>query len=85
MSNPTDEENDFSEEDPEEEFEEFPDDGRLGLDTPAFTRRAGHVAVSYQGSVVVWGGYMENQVCSISGQDIWRQVCSISEENTITE
>jgi len=32
-------------------------------------RRAGHVAVSHQGRVIVWGGYMENQTDS-SG-DYW--------------
>lgn len=73
MSDDTDFENDDLTDVTDDEFEDFPDD--LRMEPPAFSRednvnrRAGHVAVGYQGSVIVWGGYMENQ--ELDGGDYW--------------
>ena len=51
---------DFSDEDPAEVTEE-PQEFR---NEDNVNRRAGHVAVAHNGRVIVWGGYMENQVKS---------------------
>jgi len=56
---------DFSDDDPAEvteEPQEFKNEDNVN-------RRAGHVAVSHNGRVIVWGGYMENQ--SSEGGDYW--------------
>lgn len=59
----------------DDEFEDFPDEA-FEMEPLAFSRednvnrRAGHVAVSYQESVIVWGGYMENQELE-DGGDYW--------------